>query len=346
MMRIYLRRWLLILLVGLIGASGFPAAAQENQMMPIYTNTSPRHFAWSVDSSRFVFLGSSVERSAVKLAEPDWFQYDTSTHDLSSFSVWPLQPTLTASDTQLIGPLTDNQPFIFVSPNGRFLVYTTQETQKLAIADLQLAKTYTLADLTIPNPTFGPDSFRVLWSADSNAFTVMYEPAYGEDFGTIYVHGFASNPTDVEDIYIGAFAINGHGVRGLNIQDISTDGRLILLSGIEIIPDSDGTPMTNLILWKPDDPEAAQVVSVLSGDVKGASFATNDENTLIFANERGLQTYDRMTGVIRSLKPTINTDGLRQALFSPDGKNIALIIDHPTEGNSSISIYPTSTVTG
>ncbi len=312
--------------------------AQSEDLTPIYMNSAPEQFAWSANSANFVFLGSTAERG-VKLSEPNWYSYDTATVLLNQSTIWPLQPMLTSADIAAFNPyLVGNTSLMFESPNGRYVVYTIQDTQELAISDLQLEQTYSIPQVSIPDSTTGTDQFRVLWSADSTAFTVIFESAYGDDFGTLYVRGFADNPVAVVMVPIGAALIDGRAFRSLDIHDISADGSLVLLNGTEIFPNTDlPSSLPKLILWNPSSPENGQIFDVFTGDIKGASFEL-DENNLLIVNEQGLVRFDRTTGEIAVLNSGIGAGWVSQALFSMDGEYAALIRDDMNAGNKSIYI--------
>lgn len=317
--------------------------AQIDDLTPIYTDSTPEQFIWSANSARFVFLSTTIERR-VQLSEPNWYSYEPVTATLSQSSIWPLQPVLSSAEIANFNPfLAGNTTLMYVSPNERYVVYTIQDTQDLAIGDRQLQQSFPIPNFLIPDPTGGSDQFRVLWSADSTAFVVIYEPGYndGDELGTFYVRGFADEPAVVSMVQIGATLIDdGRTFQHLNTHDISEDGSLILLSGDEIFRNTDLPPSNpKLILWDPDSPDGAEIFDMLGENVIGASFEA-DENSLLLVNERGLIRFNRTTGEITLLNSDIDSGWVTQVLFSPHGEYAALIYEDIDVGNTKIYVIP------
>lgn len=333
-------RLILSIFTTIVGVSPFVYSidAQSDDLTPIYTNTAPEQFAWSTDSTNFVFLGSTTQRG-VQIPEPNWYSYDVATAILNNASTWSLQPVLTSTEIANLNPfLAGNTTFMFVSPNGRYVVYTIQDTQALALGDRLLGQVYPIPNVFIPSPTIGTDQFRVLWSADSTAFIAIYASAHSDEFGILHVRGFADNPVKIEMLPIGATLIDGRAFRYLNAHDISADGSHVLLSGIEVFPNTDLPPSPlKLILWNPSSPEDGEIFDMFTGQITGASFEA-DENSLLIVNEQGLVRFDRTTNEIAILNSGIDSEWVSQALFSPDGEFVALIHEDVNTGNKTIYI--------
>jgi hypothetical protein len=253
--------------------------------------------------------------------------------------MWPLQPVLTTAEIRIFKPLlVGATTFIFASPDGRYLVYSMQDTQRLVIGDRMLGQTYLLPDISIPDPTTGPDQFRILWSDDSTAFTVVFASAFSDEFGAVYVRGFADNAATIETVFIGASLIGGRAFRHLTVHDLSADGGLILLSGAEMFPNSDLPPsLPILILWNPAAPEDGEVLVSLPGKIRGASFEA-DESKLLIVDERGLVRFDRISNQVAVLNSNISAEWVSQALFSPDAEHAALIHEDADAGNKAIYV--------
>ena len=331
--------------LGLLSWVVYSVYAQSGDLSPIYTNSGPEQFAWSTNSTNFTFLGSTAQRG-VQIAEPNWYSYNVVTAILNSTSTWPLQPELTSAEIANFNPfLVGNTTFMFVSPNERYVVYTRQDTQALALGDRLLEQSYPMPNISIPSPTTGTDQFRVLWSADSTAFTVIFASAYSDEFGTLYVRGFTDNPATIEMLPIGATLIDGRAFRYLKVYDISADGSLVLLSGTEVFPNTDLPPSRpKLILWNPFSPEDGEIFDAFTGEIKGASFES-DENNLLIVNEQGLVRFDRTTGEITVVNSDIGAGWVSQVLFSPDGEHAALIHEDLNAGNKTIYIICIADVT-
>src|SRR5690606_3699658 len=92
-------RLILSIFTTIVGVSPFVYSidAQSDDLTPIYTNTAPEQFAWSTDSTNFVFLGSTTQRG-VQIPEPNWYSYDVATAILNNASTWSLQPVLTSTE--------------------------------------------------------------------------------------------------------------------------------------------------------------------------------------------------------------------------------------------------------
>jgi hypothetical protein len=53
---------LTVVRLSLLSSLGNGIFAQPDDLTPIYTNSAPEQFAWSLDSQTFVFLGSTAQR--------------------------------------------------------------------------------------------------------------------------------------------------------------------------------------------------------------------------------------------------------------------------------------------
>jgi hypothetical protein len=247
-----------------------------------------------------------------------------------------LQPALSTTEMQEFTPLSSERPsFIYESPNGQYLTYAIDETYELTLANRQpIEKIVLQPGVTIPDPISGPDAFNVMWSNDSTAYTVMYASAFSDDFGTIFVSGYTSDISSGSNLYIGESGFNGRYFRHLRIHDIASDGKLVLLTGEEVIPNSDAQDFSSkLILWNPATPDSGEILdSVASNEMWGASFA-NNENKLLFINKRGLLQYDRLSGETIVVSSDFSADWVQNAIFSPRGDKVAIggVVDETTQ---------------
>jgi hypothetical protein len=298
----------------------------QSFLTPIYVGTIPSNLSWSTDNQDLIFLGTGIER-AVNVSTADWYKYDTLTNTLSQYQTWPLQPALSTTEKQEFMPLSLKRPsFIYGSPNGQYLTYAIDETYKLTLANRQPVEKIVLQPgVTIPDPISGPDAFNVLWSNDSTAYTVMYASAFSDDFGTIFVSGYTSDISNGVNLYIGESGFNDRYFRHLRIHDIASDGKLVLLTGEEVIPNSDAQDFrSKLILWNPATPDSGEILdSIASNSVRGAGFA-NNENMLLFINDQGLLQYDRLSGETIVLSSDFSSNWIQDAIFSPLGDKVAI----------------------
>jgi hypothetical protein len=339
-MRHLLRILSILLTIGsvLIGPLAYYSFAQPDNLNRIYINSAPEQFVWSADSRTFVFLGSTAQRG-VEIAASHWYSYDVAIAALNPSSIWPLQPVLTSTEIKIFNPLlVGATTFMHASPDGRYVVYAMQDMQRLALGDRLLGQTNLIPDVSIPDPTTGPDQFRVLWSADSTALTVVFASAYSDEFGAVYVRGFTHNPAAIETVTIGASLIDGRAFRHLTVHDLSADGSTILLSGAEIYPNSDLPPSLPIpILWTPAAPKDGEIFDSLAGMIRGASFEA-DESKLLIVNELGLVRFDRISKQVAVLNSAISAEWVSRALFSPDAEHAALIHEDVDAGNKAIYV--------
>src|SRR5437870_4145808 len=105
--------------------------AQTPQPVIKLPTTDSELLQWSADGRYIAWVENSTSQySPTKVDNPNWKVYDTQTGQSSSSSVYPFLPQLTPAESQILspeppdgGPGDEHPKVVFVSPNGRYLVY-------------------------------------------------------------------------------------------------------------------------------------------------------------------------------------------------------------------------------
>jgi len=248
----YILCGLFLLLLGRIQLTDVNQAAHtQTSMSPIYSAGDIRSLYWSPDSSTLVFQDVRGAFFGAVLAGGEYFAYDVRSGNLTSNSVWPLQPNLTAQEMEIYEPirsaddymLSTGTPdvideFMFLSPNERFMVYVTgtdPRERRFAIADRNTisAKTF---DLLAGN-TSEIDAFFTLWSADSRSVVIGNRPLLDVDgfVRYFYITNYADDvqAATIEEITLDAI-VNEREYQGAVVQDISQDNQTLLIMTADI----------------------------------------------------------------------------------------------------------------
>ncbi len=316
----------LIVILSLIGGT-IPQLllAQSNPLIPVFQGGLLRGIAWSNNSQQFTFTDTG-NRIAVTLESSDWIHYDMLSQSIGDSTVWPLQPTLTQAELALFAPFASNQlSFIYESPNQRYLVFARgEEVFSLTLADRLTHQTITLSpQLHVLDPRYGPDSFRVLFSADSSAFTVMYATDFSDEYGVLYVSGYASNISDAFDILIGDFGQN-FDARYAQVEDLSENGKSVLLIGNPTVPNSPYSNERHLYLWDSESLDGIDITPPQQQNIKGAAFSPQTEDRLRMIANAGLIEYNRSTHELVVIRSDITADWVDKVYFSPTADSVAI----------------------
>lgn len=302
----------------------------QSYLVPIYTTSGYiSHLSWSVDGG------------AIAFGDEGWHLYDTSTRQLSVQENWPFQTILTSEEIAFFSPATDGKTLatIYQSPDQQYIIYggegvsnyADQIAWQLNIGN-RATREFFASTGVILFPFATPNTFDVIWSADSTAFVVT-NTTFGGHPEYIYGTNYAD---DLADIKLENFRLPSGEPVGLfdgdAVYDISNDGSSVLLRYTKDDPNilSPNELSRQLAVWRPLDFNATQILTDIDARrIIGASFAPYDANKILFVNEVGLIEYDLVTTESRIISDEVSastseTSPLEQAIFSPDGHRIAL----------------------
>lgn len=319
---------------------GHPAHMEaQDKSDPFYiTDVRPDTVSpfWSNDSRFFVFAGLPWV-GAVQADYAAWFQYEVATEEVISTNRWPLQPELTSEqlDAFEVGSLQNesygNQPSrIFLSPNGRYIVYGTHLPNDwppsnyqttLGIADLQSGDHIVIE---IPIPAFGSVScvsgyFCILWADDSSAFMLSASIPIGVT-QQYYFAGFTSNLADIKATEISEYAFVLREDATVELATTEDGGAETYTLGFWDIFDNDHILLNlsqKLVLWNPSDVSKSKVLDIGDTEVFNASFYPNTSSKVLYVTEEGLVEYDVEEEQSIVLDSNIKS---RYTFFSPNGR--------------------------
>jgi hypothetical protein len=315
------RVWLILCILLWIG---LPVQAQEDVPAQAEFTFSaqgaymlaPFDFQWMPEGGSFFFHLLSVEGPVLP-----FFRYFVGSHQLQSTFGAPTQIVLNYEQQTAFSAYSMTA---FLSPNGRYTIYTIQNTHcgeatdcspLLGLADLE-TNTYT------GMPKGSDTSYTVRWSADSSAFLVIDVGAYG-GLGGIWYGAVDEVQHDPPGTWLKLLA--NYDAGSIAFVDISRDGQRVLIREMW-----EGF-RTGLILWDARTPASpvqfiafADGLRILGDEVvAGAGFIPGDEQHILAVLERGIVRYDLATGEIEVIDPEINVDWVDWAYFSPDARYVA-----------------------
>lgn len=303
--------------------------AQPDDLEPILISTEPIAYRWSADGQALVFADGT--RSArVNLEQGDWIQYDVDTEQLIETPSWPLQPTLTDQEREMLRPIPDS--FIFESPNKNYLAYAAElnpeYSGRLAVGERPTLSFVGFDDKTIYNPTSIVKSFNVQWNLDNSAFVVTQPTPYAgyEAYFHYYVSGFEEDMSSARSVHVPSQF--GERYFDLDVFDLSQDGHKVLMYGREIDPNQPVDVWKNrFVIWDAANPEASLVLDGLETEnvLHGSFIPGSDGEQLLFVDVDGISAYDIATNQKTVLYPEINATLFQQAWFSPDSSHLAFV---------------------
>lgn len=317
-----LRRTVLIglscaIMVGFVPLEVRPLAAQDHERQPIFEG-QVEELMWSPDSRFLAFTNRYSPQIQIE-SDYKWYNYDTETQMIGESQVWPFYPTLSDAERENFNPLDDS--YIFLSPNGRYIVYAVQDdvldySQSMvrfgvAIGDLETGE-YTKLLLYISNPVSGPKYWNIKWSADSTAFVIFDQQL------TPVVHHISNFEDSLTDVQV--TALSELDFAAWDVYDVSENGQQVLLNVFTAELEY------KIMVWRV--PEIAPLYIISDFDTRllvrgNATFAPNNPNRILLHNEQGLIAYDlesQQTIILDDRFPFVDGD---LTAFSPDGRWLA-----------------------
>lgn len=320
----------LFVVLSLLTAAGtLGLNAQPDDLEPILISTEPSAYKWSADGQSFVF--ADIHGSARVNSEGElwfWYQYDVDTEELTETTLWPLQPTLTHREREILSPFPDS--FIFESPNKNYLAYAAELNPelsgRLAVGERPTSSFVGFDHKTIYDPTSIAVAFNVQWSSDSSSFVATQPTPYAsyQPYFHYYVSGFEADITKATSIYIPSEF--GDRYFDLKVFDLSEDGDKVLMYGREGDNDQPQTESeTRFVIWDASDPEGFVILDDLAAEnvLHGSFIPGSDGEQLLFVDVDGISAYDIATNEKTILYPEINATLYHDAWFSPDSSHLA-----------------------
>lgn len=313
-----------MLLLHLLSLNPTRTTAQDEPLPPIYVGYIPSGISWSPDSQTFVYYDNG------------WHQYDPVTQQLTQTENWPLQPTLSPTERSLFDPPTSRTGAtvtIHQSLNGHFILYGGEQVTnwwRLTIGNRQTSEVFTTSGFVL-FPFRSGQTFGVLWSESNTEFVLTnfsanafhrftYGTNYADDLTNITLTDF-SLPSQ-QDYYL---------TERDAAYDISSDGSFVLVHFTEAVPglSSPYDQTRRLALWNPLHPSTTRILPLDATATIGASFAPNDDTTILYIDTSGLWQYDLTTNHATLINTEITAtpdpiEGFERAIFSPDGYWVAI----------------------
>ena len=325
---------LTLLCIALLSLLSTSWRIQAQGSQSIYTGALIQDMSWSTNSQLLVFDNTD---------DSVWYQYDTNTGALGQNTTWPLQPNLSAADTQILNQAAygTDQSAVFLSPSSHYVAYAgprasgTDAGWSMMIANLQSQQT-AKTNAEILYPYSAPADFNILWSNSETAFLLTITTLSRTPV-SYYVNGYTNDITAAQAQLLVNMNIAGATYNANAAFDVSNDGNKAILS----ISSSTLPVIQSLVLWNALSPNTSQLLQGIDASkVLGAAFAPGDETKILIANDQGLLQYDLVTNTISSLQGNIGSTPAMKAIFSPDGKFLAEVV---ATSNGQNSIYILST---
>ncbi|MCB9454010.1 MAG: hypothetical protein H6672_21460, partial [Anaerolineaceae bacterium] len=326
--------WVLVclLLRGVNFIGSVEVAQAQDTLTPIYSGPNLTNFYWSPDSSVLVFQDATYG-TGVELNEADYFSFDVASQTLSRSTIWPFQPTLSVLEEQIYQPYyyptgavdsANENTYMFLSPDQRYMVYQADPANPvLAIADRQ-AVAAKLFDV-LAGRTLETQYFFALWSANSQSVVVGNNPILGDFPRYFYISDFTSDIQEatIQEIFLDV-TVDGHEYAGGYIEDVSQDGKTLLMSPLDLISISPGVRgRVYLGAFTFSDPPEFTVyenTSVREQDIMSVAFDPDDERYLLALTADGIQRYNTITDTWMLVNAAITATWANDAQFSPDGR--------------------------
>jgi hypothetical protein len=315
-----------IMLVIFLFACASRAQAQISQR--IYEAFYLPFITWYADSETL-----QIEDYDSSIGKSDWLLYSLKTKSITPFA--PLLPAEIEKTlhSHPVAPLND-YAHVYLSPDHRFAVYNVALEEhnyyNMLLVNVATGEMISFDNVRPQDPmtTFG---FEVTWSANSEAFYVKTN--YSSITYYDYFTGFIGHLEDVQAVYlIGegsevADSLNG-GVEG--VYDIDRTGRFLLLDTFQFRPNV--RPVDTLLVMDMTDLS----YQVITHEYTFANFEQTNDNTINYLSKGSIYAYNRVTSMSRIRLADIGINGIREAVFSPDGRYLALNV---IEDDSRRAVY-------
>lgn len=309
---------------------------------------APSFVEWSSDGRYLAFTEYKDIDISGFVDDPNWKLYDVQTSTLSSSNGYPFKPNFNTQEAQVFipdppdGTEGDTKPkMIFVSPNGRYVVYggkkrkftegeSSKSVWKLMLGDRQtLRLVATNLELHSVHLTA---SIEVLWSQDSRVFVVNQKYATGELMGLVapalYVSGYADDVSHyTAQPQFDQPVVAGKAYKTITAFSLSADGRYVLLRGREKLDSSSNNiGQDRLILYDAQNNAQTRELSGIDAiTVTTARFVANNLNKVFLECNLGLILYDVAAQNWTVINSSFNTDAVPVSLFSPNNEWLAFV---------------------
>ncbi len=336
----HIRFRLMLCMVSMTLLSVIAIHAQTPNPIITISTADPAGPEWSLDGRYLAWLEQGSNLSTQDFVDyPNWRLYDIQTQQISSSNGYPFLPQLSPQEAQVftpdppVGDTDDDHPkIVYVSPNGRYLVYAGKRQPfgdgyvwKLMLGDRQ-----TLQLLETNLPMYDASSLSaasVAWSPDSRVFVLTQRIDSGGSGGNIapalYVTGYDGNIAGYRNqSQIAEPVIGGQKYQTDFVWNLSQDGRYALIMGMtEQSTVTPGVqPPERLIVYDAQDNSQSKVLTGLDAfKVADAHFLIGDPNHILLINEMGLILYDVTAQSWQVLNPGLVSNKFFTKL-SPDNQ--------------------------
>ncbi|MBI5666795.1 MAG: hypothetical protein HZC41_02205 [Chloroflexi bacterium] len=332
-----------ILLTKVGNGFAVPAAARQELYVPVFvTDFGITNASWSNDSTLFTFQVLLGDIGVQSDDHNNWYAYNTDHQTLVNSSLWTqpyVLPQGLPLGTESVAPAVNPESFTFLSPDGQYLLYPSQQATQndpscnaLVIANTQTGSWEMVDKIRICNVEDFERGFLVHWSADSTAFTILTSSPHAV---TPFYHitSYKPNLDAIKITNLTDFSIDSVPHTISRPFGLSSDGKEILMRTTAVIND---VTQETLAIWSLDIPSQSRIIEQ-SKNVIVAQFAPNDDHIILYVSEDGLIQYNLESGKSTVLEPRINSMWIDRAWISPDGKHIAWVAK--AKGGNSYGVY-------
>jgi hypothetical protein len=325
------------LIVGVLGTVTSKAQGGNDHLIQIPA-VAPAILRWSTDSRYLTFV-EMVDAGSGFVEDPNWKIYDVQTGTLSPSNGYPFLPTFTPQEAMVFTPVDQTPKLIFVLPNGRYLFYadkkrrvpqgeTTQSIWKLMLGDRERQQ---LVETNIEMyAERDPASVTVLWSQDSESFTLTQSYTTGEQSGVppiLLVTNLGNNITNYRvHRDFAEPTVEGKTFITQSVFDLSANGKYALIVGSEKVENpTTQTPTTRFIVYDTQNNAQSHVLTTLNAATAlDAHFFRSDPQRILLVSDPGLVLYHVATQQWEVVHPNVNPNGFLFARLSPNNDWLAL----------------------
>jgi len=331
---------LMLCAISLILLSASPIRAQTPNPVITVSSGDTAGPEWSQDGRYLAWLEEGPNPSAQDFVDyPNWRLYDIQTQQISTSNGYPFLPKLSPQEAAVFTPdppggeTYDKHPkLVFVSPNGRYLVYAgkRQPFEDGFVWHLMLGDRQTLqvqeTNLLLYNASY-LSAGSIAWNADSSVFVLTQSITASSSGANIapalYVTGYAGNIAGYQNqSQIAEPVIGGQKYQTEWVWSLSKDGRYVLITGMA----EPGTVTSGvriperLIVYDAQDNSQSRVLTGIDAfKMTDAHFIVDDPGHVLLINEKGLILYDVAAQNWTVLNPRLVSDKFFTKL-SPDNQ--------------------------
>lgn len=314
--------------------------AQNATLLSVFRGIDIFNLWWSPDSSQlyFQYVGTDYNPFSSVSQPVSWYSYNLPSN--TGLQITPPPSFGIQINTEMsVDQARTSINSIFMSPNQQFIVSAgtpisinetlfnllgaTTFNHQIEVVDRNSSQSISTGVPIIASTL--PDTFRIQWSGNSERFTVSDSAVLLNDFLSFhYVSGYAQDIPVVDVTNLQNLESSQGQFDTREIFQLSLNGNLVLLRAAL---DNTVGSYTRLGIWDAttEQTRIIEQVDASSANLLWAAFDSENTSNIYAITQQGLIQINRSTEQLTVLDAAINSTQFEQALFSPDGRYIALV---------------------